>query len=346
MEGGILDIFGIAESNLKFDDLDGKKVPVSDLGEEEEQKEVDEEETKEEEEEVKDEEVPNEDEAFIASLIDEGLLNYDPNKEYDMSKEGIKELIKDTVERERELIRESVTGTLTSNPEAKRLLDVLATGGSVEDYLALDKPFDFNTVDLYTEDGSAIEANMVNLIEDWLISQGMSKDDIDDEINSYISAGLLEKKAVSAQKSLVKLQEKTNAESEREIEIRKQEFARQKDLEAAEFKNSIHARETIAGFNVTKEETKKLHEFITKADSKGQTGFMKKDNEESRLLYAYLTMKGFDKTALEQSVKSEVTRNFKKKITQFSDTNSNNKRSSGATTAKENVSIADIPWII
>jgi hypothetical protein len=263
-----------------------------------------------------------------------------------MSKEGIKELIKDTVERERELIRESVTGTLTSNPDAKRLLDVLATGGTVEDYLALDKPFDFNTVDLFTDDGSPIETNMVNLIEDWLTSQGMSKEEIEDEIDSYITAGLLEKKAVSAQKSLVKLQEKNTAEQDRETELRKKEFARQQEIEAAEFKNSIYARDTIAGFNVTKEETKKLHEFITKADSKGQTGFMKKDNEESRLLYAYLTMKGFDKTALEQSVKSEVTRNFKKKITQFSDTNSNAKRSSGATTSKENVSISDIPWII
>jgi len=262
-----------------------------------------------------------------------GLLEFDEDSEYEPSEEGFKSLIKETVARKSQ---NAITDFKQSLPEeATQLLDVLERGGTLEDFQSMQTEVDFSQVDISSE------RNQGYLIEDWMKLQGFEDLEIKDRLESLKDAGILQKEAVLAQKKLH--QNKLHADKQvlEKIESDKVEYEERIEKESVEFKNTVTNLREIQGFALTETKAKKLYEFITKPNSKGQTKFQEMDSEENRLLYAMFAMDGFDKSKLSEQVASNQAIKLRKKLNNYRDGNVNpkgkqNKQSKGGG--------IDIPW--
>jgi len=130
---------------------------------------------------------------MMENFAGSGVLEFDEDSEYEPSEEGLKSLIKETVERKSQ---DAITDFKQSLPEqATQLLEVLERGGSVEDFNAMQSQVDFSQVDLSSE------RNQGYLIEDWMKLQGFEDLEIKDRIESFKDAGILQKEAALAQKN-------------------------------------------------------------------------------------------------------------------------------------------------
>jgi len=275
-------------------------------------------------------------------LVNEDLLDFDDEKEYDFdSEEGLKELISETVEKRSAAAISTYKDNL--GEEAKQLLEVLEKGGTVDDFQKLNQQIDFKDIPLEDKNGNAYEKNQMYLIEDWMKVQNYDKEEIEETINDYVEGGLLKKQAAIAQKKLAQWQEKENKALLAQKEQEQAEAQRIAEEQATNFKESVIATREISGFKVTEAKAKKLYDFITAKDKDGKSEFDKRDTPENRLLYAYFAMEGFDKEKLSKEIASKQAKSLKRKLSRFSDSNAAPKRSANEV-KRTNQELGDIPW--
>jgi len=257
---------------------------------------------------------------IMQSLVDDGLLDFDEEKEYDISTDkGLRELILETKSKSKEEGKNEFIESL-GEKEAK-LLAVLEKGGSAEDFIKMEQQINFLDVPLEGKDGTEFEKNQMYLVEDWMKVQGYEKDEIEDTINDYMESGMLRKQAGIAQKKLAKWQDNENKAL---LAQKEQEAADAEKLaveQAENFREAVLNTRDIAGFNITEGKAKKLYDYITKKDKDGKSQFDKEDTAENRLLYAYFAMEGFDKDKLSKDVATKQARKLKKKLSRFQDKN-------------------------
>lgn len=285
-------------------------------------------------------------EYLIQTLIDNDILSYDEEKEYSMDDEGLKELILENRIKDRELGEKAFIERLSKDDETRELLAVIQSGGTVRDFLAMKDEVDFTTISLYDNEGNPMERNMTYLIEDWLNLQGFDQDDIQDEIEAYKESNLLEKKAKIAQKAMINNQVREKEARLKEIEYEAQRVSERNAIEAEKFRNKVVNLNEIKGFKLSKKEAEGLYDFMTKADKDGKTEFIKRDTEDTRLLYAYFAYNNFNKDKLSTEIKTEAARAIKKKVSQFQDSNANPRRSSGdATRSTSDSPLKGVSWL-
>ena len=282
-------------------------------------------------------------EGLMQDLVEDDLLYFDEEKEYDIKTDkGLKEMIADTVAKKS---KDAVTAFKDGlGSDASKLMGVLEKGGSVEDFVKMDQQIDFANVPLEDKNGGQYENNQEHLIRDWMKVQEYAQDDIEEQVRDFHENGMLRKQAEFAQKKLAIHQKKQDADllSSREKEqVAATELA---ETTAVEFKETVTKTRDLAGFNVTEKKAKKLYDFITQKGKDGKTSFEKVDTEENKLLYAYFAMEGFNKEKLSKEVATKQARTFKRKIENFKDTNASPSRS-GGTVKRENQDTPNIPWI-
>lgn len=355
----VVDLFNLSSDSFTVKEKDQEVVTsgsgaasVDDIDAEEKQENTEEPEvgeTKKVETTIEQEEVPvvGSDEELIQDLINNDLLVFDEEKEYSMDKEGLKELILDTREKSKELGKKEYIETLSKNPEAKTLLEVLEKGGTVNDYFDMISDVDFSTIELYNKDNEPNIRFMLNIVEDHLKLNEIDDEDIEEELAELReNPKLLEKRALNAQKALVKHQAKEKESKLKELELKSTREKEVADLEAEKFKAKVVNLSQIKDFKIDKKEAEKLYDFITKKDKSGKTEFAKKDNDETRLLYAYLAMNDFKKSKLTDDIKNEVVKTLKKKVTNYQDSNVSSKRSSGDATRSTESPLKGVQWIV
>ena len=270
---------------------------------------------------------------MMENFAGSGVLEFDEDSEYEPSEEGLKSLIKETVERKSQ---DAITDFKQSLPEqATQLLEVLERGGSVEDFNAMQSQVDFSQVDLSSE------RNQGYLIEDWMKLQGFEDLEIKDRIESFKDAGILQKEAALAQKKLHENKLHADQKLLEKIEADKKAYEERIEKESIEFKESVLNIREIQGFTLTEKKAKKLYEFITKPNKEGRTKFQEMDSEENRLLYAMFAMDGFDKSKLSEQVASKQAIKLRKKLNNYQDRNVNPK---GQQNRKSKGGGIDIPW--
>lgn len=281
----------------------------------------------------------------LESLVDEGIVDFDPEKEYEKGPKGLQELIKDTVEKRRQKDREEYKNSLPE--EGRKLLEILEKGGSLDDYNKMSQEIDFEKVPLVNKDGEPIERNQKNLVEDWLKEQGYDEDEIQDRIAKYKETGLLGEEAAIAKKKLAANQKKRNEDRITNLEKEKQEQIQKQTKQAEEFKEKVTNLKEVAGFKLTKDKASKLYDYITKPVKDGKTQFQIDDKEDTRLLYAYLAMSGFDKSALEKEERTKAAIKFKNKLSNYQDKEATPKRGAAdVRRTKDQTDVKNIPWII
>lgn len=270
---------------------------------------------------------------MMENFAGSGILEFDEDSEYEPSEEGLKNLIKETVEKKSQYAIDNFKQNLPE--QATQLLDILERGGSIEDYQAMQSEVDFSRVDISSE------RNQGYLIEDWMKLQGFEDLEIRDRIDSFKEAGILQKEASLAQKKLHENKVHSDKQMLQKIEADKKAYDERMEQESLEFKETVTNLREIRGFSVTEAKAKKLYEFITKPNREGVTKFQEMDSEENRLLYAMFAMDGFDKSKLSDQVASKQAIRLRKKLNSYQDKNVNprgrqNKKSSGGG--------IDIPW--
>lgn len=279
----------------------------------------------------------------INDLVEEDLIIFDDETEYEPSSEGLKGLIKDTLEKMPAKVLAQYKESLPDN--ASEFLDILEKGGTVEDYINLKQQIDFAKVPLERE-GKPIIQNQLALVEDWLKVQGHTEEEIVDLISDYQETGILKKQAEIAKKRLTTWQEDNNkkllAERERAIQL-----AREEEQQAVEeFKEQVLNTREIAGFKLSKDKAEKLYDFITKPTKGGKTQFQLTDTNENRLLYAYMAMEGFDKEKLVKDIKTKERIKLKKALSNYRDSQAAPSRGASDVRRSSDSGISDIKWII
>lgn len=278
-------------------------------------------------------------------LVEDELVIYDEEKEYEVSSAGIKELIKETVEKKS---AEAVENFKNSLPEkASELLKILEKGGTVEDYISLDQEYDYNKIPIEDKEGNPILQNQLNLIEDWMKIQKYTDEEIKDTLEDYQSSGIIKKQAEIARKKLASHQEEKNQALITQREEEKAARDKQQEEAATAFKETVLGAKDIAGFKITKDKAQKLYDFITKPNKEGKTQFQLTDTEQNRLLYAYMAMEGFDKEKLVKEAATKQALKLKKKLSTFKDKQAAPKRGASDVRRTETKDIVDgINWIV
>ena len=262
----------------------------------------------------------------LNSLIEDNVLVYDEDKDYEASPEGIKQLIEETVAKKTESALTEYKENLPDN--ANELIGILEKGGSVQDFIEMSQQTDFAEVPVEDKDGNPLERNQTYLVEDYLeLVLGYDKDEIAETVEGYKEGGLLAKQATIAQKKLTKWQTSKNDALVKQREADKLEAEQTAVEQADTFKASVLESREIAGFKLTKQKAEQLYEYITKPiDAEGKTKFAKDDTEETRLLYALMAMEGFDKTKLSKEVATKQAISLKKKLSNYKDSQAAPKR--------------------
>lgn len=281
-------------------------------------------------------------EKIIQSLHEKGTFLVDSEKEYDMSVEGLENLIKETKTRAEDTALERLISN-SKDPRAKDVIEHFRNGGTLDDFQA---PISYESVHLYEHNGDPIEHNMIEIVRDWMVSEGYSEEDIEEDIDLHRKNGTLNKLSESCQKKLINLEKKQAVELAKEREAREKLEEERNQLEIEKFKNKVVNTTKLAGFDIAKQDAEALYNFITKTDKKGLTEFAKKDNDEHRLFYAYMVMKGFDLNDIKTKIATTQAVTLKKKLNSYSDSNMSGKRSSGDPVQKTDNSVRDIKWII
>ena len=271
---------------------------------------------------------------LMKELVGGGVLTHDEEKEYDASQEGINELISDNVEKKSIAKLEEYKESL--GDDAKEFLDFAAQGGSFADFQSIKEEIDYSAVPL-ERDGEPMTNNQGRIIADYMEKvRGLKGDEIDDFVALYEEKGTLAKNAEKAKAGLVEWQAESKVEMAASRKKLEDDAVALELQQATDFKEDLLARREISGFKISKKEAADLHEFITKPLSKGgETAFAAKDNEESRLLYALLAKNNFNKDTLAKEMKRDATINLKKKLSNYTDSNTKVARAGAGNTREE-----------
>jgi hypothetical protein len=259
---------------------------------------------------------------FVAKMVEEGVLFFDENKEYEDSEQGLIEIFEDTVNHKVEEWKSSLSDL------SLQLIEYIENNGTVEGFVNKFQETKYSEVDLDDED------NQKSLVEEHLLATGLDADEVKETLRDYEDSGILERQAKIAQKYLSKQQE---LENERFIENQRQqkereEFERQAQME--EFENDI-MNNNFQTLNIPKAERQKFLEYLTKPVTKdGKTKYLLEDSYEDRIRMAYMKFKKFDFGDIEKKATTKATLNLKKELSRFTDKNAT--RHSGISREEQN----------
>lgn len=163
-------------------------------------------------------------------------------------------------------------------------------GGSFEDFYGnMSQTMSYDNMDM--ED----ESNQKAVVRDYMRMQGFSDEQINNKIERYDDAGLLEEEANDA---VLRLKQIRQQELEMQ-QAQQEEYARIQEEQARQFSNdlvsNINSLTSIRGIAVPKEDRRALFDYITRTDADGLTQYQKdfnKNQVQNLIESAYFTMKG------------------------------------------------------
>lgn len=297
--------------------------------------------------ETEEEEVLEENEDFsyapvVEFLAKEGIVEVDPEVEYEDSEEGFKGIIQETVQKETQkaIVQEYEKAF---GEEAPKVLEFIQNGGNIRDFVAVqDSKIDFSEIDLSdTEEG---EENKINLIIDYEVSKGASLSDAKELAEEYKVVGSLDKVAKIAVKYLEREQEKKEEfliENQKVI-AKEREKAQKEQTET--FKNTIMNIETIAGFQLNKKDKEDFYNYLTKPVKHGKTQQELDNSFDRQLKQAFFNYKNYDFSDIQRKAKTDSVRSLEKNLKKFTDPNAKSigAREINGETKKSKVSISSV----
>jgi hypothetical protein len=306
----------------------------TDVEEENLENESEENEYSEEEEQDSEEESDDEDKTpyqiLMEDLVEKGVLYADEDKEYDVSEDGIQELLEDTV-------NARLAATFQENEELAMLYDVVQNGGSIQDVMQIYGEVNYSELDM------SDEGTQEQVVIDYYTAKGLSEDRISRLIESSKDDGSFGNEVQEAYSSLVnsqkvQMQEYLNSLEQRKIE--EEEYAREQMVTLRQTINSI---EEIQGFKMDKRTRDDFFNYMTQPTKNGMTRLQEDAQDyEKQLVMAFMYYTNFNSEDLQKRATTNVADKLSKALKSQKD---NNIRS-GSSGSKRNSNIDDFDDII
>lgn len=317
------------------DELENKKPTTEETDVEEEEpseEESYEEDSYEEEdgEEISDDEDKTPYQILMEDLVEKGVLYADEDKEYDVSEDGIQELLEDTV-------NARLAATFQENEELAMLYDVVQNGGSIQDVMQIYGEVNYSELDM------SDEGTQEQVVIDYYTTKGLSEDRISRLIEGSKDDGSFGNEVQEAYSALVnsqraQMQEYLNSLEERKFE--EEEYAREQMVTLRQTINSI---EEIQGFKMDKRTRDDFFNYMTQPTKNGMTRLQEDAQDyEKQLVMAFMYYTNFNSEDLQKRATTNVADKLSKALKSQKD---NNIRS-GSSGSKRSANFNDFDDII
>jgi len=232
----------------------------------------------------------------------------------------LKNVVTNTIESEVEEIKSMGNGILGD------MYEYLKNGGKVEDFKQVY--FDVVNFKELPIEGDENEANQKFAVNEYLKELGYDDDERKEKIESYTSAGLLEKESKTAVKRLAINQDKRQQELiENQTKARQEQEQRVKQY-WDNVVETINKSDSLGGLPIPKNKKQEFIKYLTVRDKDGLTEYQRKTaNTEESLKLALASFTGYDYASIKKEVKTEVTKDIKKTISRFTDTSAKSRSS-------------------
>ena len=267
---------------------------------------------------------------LMEDLVEKGVLFADEDKEYDVSEDGIQELLEDTV-------NARLAATFQENEELAMLYDVVQNGGSIQDVMQIYGEVNYSELDM------SDEGTQEQVVIDYYTAKGLSEDRIARLIESSKDDGTFGNEVEEAHSALVnsqraQMQEYLNSLEQRKIE--EEEYAREQMVTLRQTINSI---EEIQGFKMDKRTRDDFFNYMTQPTKSGLTRLQEDAQDyEKQLVMAFMYYTNFNSEDLQKRATTNVADKLSKALKSQKD---NNIRS-GSSGSKRNSNIDDFDDII
>lgn len=228
----------------------------------------------------------------------------------------LKELTQNTLEAEREERRALGDGLIGE------LEDFLEAGGKPEDFKKtyFEQP-DYSSLDISGEENVA---NQKAVIKALLEADGEEAEDINDRLETYENAGILEKEAKSAVKKLDKLNEVKKTKLIEEQKLQHQERLKQIENYWNTVETSIKTSKDIGGLPLPDNKKEAFIKYLRERGKDGLTQHERKlkSDAQASMKMAYASFLDFNFDSLKNTAKTEAVKEVRKAISRFTDTTS------------------------
>jgi hypothetical protein len=254
----------------------------------------------------------------------------DEDKEYDVSEDGIQELLEDTV-------NARLAATFQENEELAMLYDVVQNGGSIQDVMQIYGEVNYSELDM------SDEGTQEQVVIDYYTAKGLSEDRIARLIESSKDDGSFGGEVQEAHAALVnsqraQMQEYLNSLEEQKAE--EEEYAREQMVTLRQTVNSI---EEIQGFKLDKRTRDDFFNYMTQPTKNGMTRLQEDAQDyEKQLVMAFMYYTNFNS----EDMQKRATTNVADKLSKALKSQKDNNIRSGSSGSKRNANIDDFDDII
>ncbi|NBP02233.1 MAG: hypothetical protein EBU90_19340 [Proteobacteria bacterium] len=318
---------------VENEELENKK-PIPEETGVEEDKYLEEDSQEESYEEEEGEEINDEDKTpyqiLMEDLVEKGVLFADEDKEYDVSEDGIQELLEDTV-------NARLGSLFQENEELALLYDVVQNGGTIQDVMQIYGDVNYSELDM--SDAGTQE----QVVIDYYTAKGLSEDRIARLIEGSKDDGSFGNEVQEAYSALVNSQRAQMQEYLNSLEEQKtqeEEYVREQMVTLRQTINNI---EEIQGFKMDKRTRDDFFNYMTAPTKSGMTRLQEDAQDyEKQLVMAFMYYTNFNSEDLERRATNNVTDKLSKALKSQKDGNIR----SGSSGSKRNVNIDDFDDII
>jgi len=244
-------------------------------------------------------------------LLDEGVLDVAEDEEFENSSKGVADAVAFTV-------RRKVDKALNSAPPVvKRLYEYLSNkDNSIEDFNLQEQP-------KWAEFSVDTDDDRRAVLKQFHLSQGLSEEEAEEEVEDAENALKLDKKAATALAVLVKNESDIEAKNAALNAKNKEKADKKLEDEINAIKKNIDDTEELAGFKLDDKTKTDFKDYIFKEDKRtGKTQMqLNMVDEKRRLRIAFLDFMDFSKDDIEKNIKSKLTKIRAKKLSNYSDSN-------------------------
>lgn len=217
-------------------------------------------------------------------------------------------------------IVESASKPQYANELSEKFDRFLANGGDPEKFInTMFKSKDYTTFEIKSDEDKK------QVLKDLLVKSNPDKDTewVNKKINRYEDSGVLDEEAEDALEILRSLDKKAKDNIVAEQEQAKQREAEEYKTQLTNLKNKLATTKEIAKLPVTQKEMNDFYTFLAVPEKDGKTKYQKvtTENEDAAIITAFLAFKGFDFSNMKANVRSDVVKDLKKSLSQFSSSN-------------------------
>lgn len=257
-------------------------------------------------------------------LLDEDVLEFDENGEFDSTPAGLADAVAATV---RKKLADEISAI---PPVVQQFYAHVMDGGNPKEF---EVPVQNNWAEVLQTD----ENNQKAAYAEFLRRQNVEEAAITDEVEDAIERGVLNKKASVAFSSLISQQEQLDkARAEREQKVQK-EAEDKRNQEIEQLNKTIDDMDEFAGFKLDDKKKSAFKNYLFKQNPRdGKTQMQKNMNDaDRRLRLAFLDFMDYNRKDFEKDITTKVTKTRKKTLSRYSDQGTGNKNSSRVVKTKE-----------